>query len=850
MSVTWAQVEALVGGERPDRLVRLLTELEDADRKPLVAPMRALSRPAGDGGLASAELARDLALVGVAVLPDARTVAPWVRRFAQHDRPDDHGPARRDAHAADLAAVLIARDPTWLPTLVTSLAEQLRHNVYFSGPYALVELLRAHLDAPPPTGAGYVAGWACFGWRGTDVSTLLRAEPRFADLLPLVMENDDLAELLRGNSWTPGLVGQVVDALDAGLADRGAVLDASLARLQRGGRAKPTNDFVAVHDVLAPSLDEVVARRRDYLALLPAPSASTVAGMAQRHLLAALAAGRLSFAELEEASRSVLARSDKSLVRTQLAALRDHARRSPSDVPRLADVATTAFDNPAPDLQRDAVTLVAGWLPSLDAAAAAAVLARAAALPADLASVLGTAPVAAPAVVPRLAPPERTRVEPIGSAEELVEELLVVLRSAGWAIGPLAIDRIVEALPRLGAERDALRRAAEPVLRTEEYEWAHRSSWSTWTITRGLVALLDAALGVPVKLTTEADGHMFDRVPQKALTQRVYDAAAALESSPAVRCVSLPSWSDGVIEATELRDRLAAAEAEGWTPHPTDLEQASLRVDPGAAAELGLHSPPAPVVSLVERKERFFSSSDYHEPPPPVYAPIAVLTPAADDVRPGALWSLLRSLPAPEGDYQVGYDTGSTFQAWPLIVPHHADLLAAHLCLDQVDARDRSSDETGVLVGVASAPGPPGLGLHTAIAYGLGARKAARQAAAVDALLVLAAHDRLDGTALGTVLGRIVTQRAVVLKRLCIPLTDLARSGAPTAAWDAVRTTLEAALALTPPPSGLVDLLGAAAEIASAAGAQAHVAGLDDLAARKGSSRQLVEARRLVGILA
>lgn len=851
MSVAWAQVEALIRSNRNQELVDLLASLEDGDRKPLVAPVRALSRSQDSRGFPAWDLFAEIALVGAAVLPDAKTVASWIRRFAQHDS-DTQDAKRRDSHAGDLATVLIARDPVWLPNLVTQLAEQLRHDAYASGPYRLIERLRVHLEAAPPRGAGYVAGWVHFGWRDTDLVTLLHADPRFADLVPLVVENDDVAGLLRGTQDTPGHVRLVIDALDAGLADRGAVLDSLLARFQRGGRPGPTNDFVAVHEAFAPSLDEVVQRRRDYLALLPAPSASTVAGMAQGHLLAALAADRLTINELAEVSRSVLTRGDKKLVRAQLAALRDHARRSPADLSRLAEMTTTIFDNAAPDLQRDGVKLLAAWLPSLDADTTNLVLERASALPADLAAVLGTTHVSAPAPVLRLAFAEPTRVERIETPEELIEELLLVLRSEGWKIAALAVDRILEATPRLAGDNlEALRRAAQPVLSSDPYRWAHthHEYGSNWTLPYGLVALLDAALGTPVRLSTYGPSNASDRVPQKALTTRVYAAAKALHSSSAVRSVSLPSWSDGTIEASELRERLVAADTEGWTPDPTDLEQAILRVAPDQAAAIGLTSPPAPLTSFVERKERHFSSWDGDRPPPPVYVPIPVLTPHPDDVNPGVLWSLLRSLPAPNGDYMIGYDSGSTFQAWPLIVPHHADLIAAHRCLAQVDARDHSSDETGVLIGVASAPGPSGPGLYAAIAYGLGAKKADRQAAAVDALLVLAARNRLDGDALGSILGRIVTQRGIVLKRLFAPLTDLAHSGAAKPTWDAVRTVLEAAIALTPTPSGMPDLLSTAAEIASLAGAHEPVPGLADLAARKGTSRQLVEARRLLAIL-
>ncbi len=63
--------------------------------------------------------------------------------------------------------------------------------------------------------------------------------------------------------------------------------------------------------------------------------------------------------------------------------------------------------------------------------------------------------------------------------------------------------------------------------------------------------------------------------------------------------------------------------------------------------------------------------------------------------------------------------------------------------------------------------------------------------------------------------------------------------------WVAVSTLLAPLLRRASQPSGLVDVLVLAAEVATLAGAHGTIDGLDEFAGRTGRTRQLVEARRL-----
>jgi hypothetical protein len=118
---------------------------------------------------------------------------------------------------------------------------------------------------------------------------------------------------------------------------------------------------------------------------------------------------------------------------------------------------------------------------------------------------------------------------------------------------------------------------------------------------------------------------------------------------------------------------------------------------------------------------------------------------------------------------------------------------------------------------------------------------------AVDALLVLAAQDRLDAALLGRESAILVDRELVKPNRVA----ESARTAAATGAYRTVLTVLAAALppllAYERAPRGLSDLLSVAAECAERCGAVAAepIPGLTALAARGGSSQLVRHAARL-----
>ena len=76
----WSQIEELLPKRDHDLLVARLGELDDTGRKALVKPLRAYSR-SGDFNMSPRGSEFALSLIGAAVLPDARSLGAWLRRF-------------------------------------------------------------------------------------------------------------------------------------------------------------------------------------------------------------------------------------------------------------------------------------------------------------------------------------------------------------------------------------------------------------------------------------------------------------------------------------------------------------------------------------------------------------------------------------------------------------------------------------------------------------------------------------------------------------------------------------------------------------------------------------------------
>jgi hypothetical protein len=211
----------------------------------------------------------------------------------------------------------------------------------------------------------------------------------------------------------------------------------------------------------------------------------------------------------------------------------------------------------------------------------------------------------------------------------------------------------------------------------------------------------------------------------------------------------------------------------------------------------------------------------------------------------GWTWTLLTGARDWSDNRTVWGGWGSAGLCWPAVLPQHRDVIAAHLVSSMAGLAD-TNDRAEVLPLLAEADGSVGHGMTLALGYGLAAKSTAARTDAVDALLILAGRHQLDGAALGRELGHLIVQHAITTSRLINPLRDAAQAGAARETQAALVAMLELILgANEPAPAGLADLLALTAEIVEFTRHPAEIAGLAEFTARRGSSRQLVESRRL-----
>lgn len=844
----WPEVESLIPPPHHGRLVARLAELDEAGRKALVKPMRAFSR-SGEWGWAPRDSEAGLTLVGAAVLPDTRTTAAWLRRFPPEE--SMWGGEDRLGTSVRLVEVLVQRRPSWLPTLLQELADRLRFGD--AGGFEVVDGLRVALKLPPPETSAYVAQWVQQRWRshrGPTESDALRAEPEFARLIPLIIDEDGIAWRLRHDH-------ELTVVVTEGLVDRDAVLDALLARLQRGGRPKATNDLVAVLNELAPTHAEVAGRLADYLALLPPGTASTVAAMAQAALISACDAGLIKAGDVVAASAVLLSRTEKKIVRSQLAWLAQHAKANRHDTGQVVAATAVALAGGAVDVQQRALRLVLPLAARLDERGREPLERLLPSLPSDLRAELATAlgnttdgqatPAAHPVTAAAPPPPVlRRAIAPLDDLDEVIEQFLVIMRAgedAGHSIG-IELEQVVEALPRLaGPNGAALRGVSHRFDQESIYRWSLTipDYMDTLTVRRAVAAVAASLIG-DQWMDPKPPERDWTGPPERALAERIFSLANALRHDRRVRVVSLPTLDSGAIDPNVLAERLRSA--AGWVPVPLDLEQAQLRADPQA------HPPPVVTIDVWVEHRHDPNRARWEPKLPPLHHTRAQLAAAPDDTpAEETLWSALAHGRRQRKRGDSYWSPETHFGVWPLLLPHHPEVIAAHLAPELSRAATARSHGLRALVRLAESDGPAGDAITLAVAHALNGGKPEAQAAGVDAILALAARGQFDGTRLGSRLAAMILAGEVVPTRLPAPLRDAGRAGAAAEIWAVMHQLLADLLASGESIAALADLLACASEIGEHSTHVKPIPGLDQFATRGGRSRQVTEAKRLAALL-
>ncbi|MEU1341156.1 DUF6493 family protein [Streptomyces sp. NPDC005827] len=793
----------------------------------------------------------------------------------------------RQTPAETLLKALADRDTGWLADVARRLAARpVSADVSFG---LMAGLVRASGCEVPVTDA-YVVGWVRHIGHGRGQAPLvdrLRAEPDLAPLVNGLFELSDLGEVrwLFGDgpgSWQSALA----ELARTGELDRTAVTDACVARLLRGGGPTDHRTFLPLLGLLALTRDEERARIADWTALAR-DAASPVAAHAQSVLAALALDGDLTPRQLAEASEGLLFRTEKKLVRAQLVLLGKALTREPAAAAELLPAVGQAFGHEDTQVQERALKLVERHAKRLEEPAARAGIVAAAeglspALRARAATALGIAHEPATEVYEEVLPPapEPFRLAPApDSAVELAEEIGALLASDGDVA---AFERALDGLARhTHRDQEALREALEPVAATrwwkqpEAHRWWHtddyfgNSRYGLLGARDGLELLVAALFGVVSTDTLlaalrrgPADHECAHTGFSRVFDVRLRELAHRMRTDPQPLLLATPTWSTGLLEPGELVDRLDAYHRLGARVGAADFAQALFRVRredrtaalaaAGRAAALG--TPEG------ERLARWLSAD---EPAQPTSrrrtSGVRILVEAGEVLElqadfPEEFRRLGRPVTPFHGRRYCYHWGQENHRHWLATLPERRELVAVRLLHDLSQAAvDDQRGTAAALPLLAESGGPAGESTLLCLAYGLGARHPEDRLAAVDALLVLAARGQLDAERLGADLGQLVRRGAVKPLRLAESARTAAATGANTTIWEMLRHTLPVQLAdlatagTTVPASarGLGELLSVAAECAERSGARGVLPHLSQAAARRGSSRLVVQARRL-----
>ncbi|MFD7616761.1 DUF6493 family protein [Streptomyces sp. NPDC059802] len=861
----------------------LLSGLDRAERRSALAELKELRKEARSWPWEKQDRIRKALLVaGAGCHTGAAGCAAWIgsRDLQIWSRPP----------YPMLLSVLADRDPEWLGDVAHRLAA--RPGTAETA-YELITGLVKTSQCPVPTTDGFVRGWAeavsASQWqqKRRPLADVLRADPYVTVLVPRLFE---VAELPSQMLWfdepdDPSRWHVALAVLaDEGLLERASLVDGCVARLIRGGRPGELRFFLAVLRRLALTREEEAERVADWTAMA-ADGISTVAGHAQEVLARLDGHGELPVRSLAEVSGSLLFRPEKKLVRAQLVLIGKTLRRDPPAADELLPVVAEAFGHADIDIQERALKLVARHLPAVDAAVREETAQSAPllgpALRTAAAEVFGDlmddSTAAEPYVELLPSAPVLRRIEPAPTTlPELVEEVVVLARSASRDV--TAFERALDGLVRHAhTDRPAL---------TEALRDALAGSW--WLVDEsqkrveqqlrseaGITLVVAVLLGrVPIEAVHEGraawsiSSVCVHAALKGVLKARLWEAADAVLTGSTPFLLAFPTWHTGSLDPAVLIERLRTYQQLGVRPGEADFAQALLRVRRDGqheaaeaadrlgtpegdrlAAWLRADRPLATVYRFdLERQES--TARGWVERQPADWTRRILM---ASDEHPFIQREFPRSfhwLGSAHTPRHRTCDHGNDHpDPWLATLPEDSETLAAWLLPAMATcATDELKDAARPLLGLVELGGSAAEAIHLAVGYGLGARYPEDRLSAVDALLILAARQRLDTTSLGEQLAILLDHRLVKPTRLA----DSARTAAATGAYRTVLSVLvpvlPGLLANKKGTRGLSDLLSVAAECAEhcgAVGGGEPIPGLAETAARGGSSQLVRQAVRL-----
>ncbi|MFE2940774.1 DUF6493 family protein [Streptomyces sp. NPDC059255] len=828
-----------------------------------------------------------LVVAGAGCLTGAAAAAAWIG--ARDLRVSSPLPHRL------LIDVLADRDPGWLGDVAHRLAD--RPSTAALDYRLITELVRL-AGCQVPTTDGYVHGWAAALPSHGELLPALRADPDVRIMVPRLFETAELSGPLawqndpdEAHHW-PSVLAVLADE---DVVERRMLVDATVARLLRGGRPGALTFFLRLLRRLTLTAEEELDRTADWIGMA-ADGPVAVAGHAQEVLSRLALSGALPVRSLADLSASMLFRPEKKLVRAQLVLLGKVLRADAGAAGELLPVVAEAFGHEDTDVQERALKLVARHHAALDADRRVEVAGAAELLSpvhhSRAGEIFGDVPSADAAPYVEILPPvpERVALAPApADLAELVEEVAALIASPGEMP---AFERALDGLVRHAyRDRVALVAALRPALAgcwwLEDEDRRDRDQW----FTRNICDLEVVAAALLDRLSTRTlhassnRGKSGRSCAHSALVgvidARLREAAYLVHAKPPPFLLATPGWETGALDAGVLVERLREYRRLGATPGPADFAQALLRVDRGgdpaavrAAGKLGTPEADRLVAWLTADGAPVPALRPMAEPPRPADVKVPVW-PSRAGKKPEKTENTEREEQSavrrefPESFHWLGHPAPRTVQAcyhwdglrgghWTAVLPQDREALAARLLTESASsARDDVRGGTWWLPLLAERGGPVGRCLHRGLAYGLGARHPQDRLPAVDALLVLAARGELSGPMLGEELAALVISGDAKINRLA----DAARTAAATGAYGTVASVLLPALPalLAPEPAapgggsrsaathpGLGEILSVAADCVERGGGSEEIPGLAELAGRRGTSQVITQASRLL----
>jgi uncharacterized protein DUF6493 len=446
-------------------------------------------------------------------------------------------------------------------------------------------------------------------------------------------------EVQRRGGWAPSLVALA----EQGHLDRDRLLDACLGAFLRDFAPSRVEWYAQLHDHLEPSLAEMAAHAKTYLALLAANSTPGVR-LAQRTTGLLLDADLLDPTWFLAASAPALAFPRKNIVAAQLKLIDKLVRTHPEARDAALTTVAQAFGHERADVQEAALKLIAkhgvpygparleitrlaeALSPSLAGQAARLGLGPARepeaatghgeppagrGSPAGLADKVGALPAAqagpllpaltrarageVPTPVPVAPTAGNPLPEPVRDPGALVELFTVLMEDATDA---LAVERALAGAVRLCHLPQAQRRElAGPLLQRAEAKVAgdHRGPFSGEQITADIAAVVLAWADGWAYQGRHHDFSWWDprqnfyqseepEIMARILTVRAREATAIINGGHPVSLLAEPESDRGAISGQRLAERLTTwyRAYPGKPPARYDLEIALLRLEPGA----------------------------------------------------------------------------------------------------------------------------------------------------------------------------------------------------------------------------------------------------------------------------